>query len=333
MTVLTPELWTDFLGKHPDAHILQTTAWGDLKSAFGWRPARIVRDCCGVQVLFRRLPLSFSVAYIPKGPVGDPSSSDFLWREIDGLCRKYHATHIIVEPDLWLGASGTVDNSPPEGFHPGVQTIQPPRTIVVDLAGEEADILGRMKQKTRYNIHLAQKRGVQVSSSTDIELFYRLVIETGARDQFGVHSKAYYRRVMDLFHPGGACELLVAEYGGEAVAALMVFRNGARAWYFYGASSGKHREQMPTYLLQWEGIRWARSSGCRVYDLWGVPDFEEIDLEANFAQRSDGLWGVYRFKRGFGGSLKRSAGPWERIYQPTMVAFYRWWYKRRQIEE
>jgi lipid II:glycine glycyltransferase (peptidoglycan interpeptide bridge formation enzyme) len=332
MPVLSPEGWNDFLGKHPDVHILQTAAWGDLKAAFGWRPVRLERDGCGVQILFRRLPLGFSVAYIPRGPVGDIAGWDFLWRDIDGLCHRYRATHLLVEPDLWIGDGCVFDDSPPQGFRIGIQSIQPPRTIVVNLVGDETELLGRMKQKTRYNIHLAQKHGVQVTSSTDVGLFYEMVKETGARDQFGVHSRDYYRRALELFRPSRACELLLAEYEGMTIAAVMVFRNGARAWYFYGASSGKHREYMPAYLLQWEGMRWARSFGCREYDLWGVPDFDESDLEAQFTHRSDGLWGVYRFKRGFGGHVKRTAGPWERIYQPTMVAFYRWWTQRRRIE-
>jgi len=104
--------------------------------------------------------------------------------------------------------------------------------------------------------------------------------------------------------------MLCAFFGGEALAALMVFQRGRRAWYFYGASSDEYRELMPTYLLQWEAMRWARTNGCETYDLWGVPEASEDQLEAEFPHRSDGLWGVYRFKRGFGGDLHRSHGPW-----------------------
>jgi lipid II:glycine glycyltransferase (peptidoglycan interpeptide bridge formation enzyme) len=203
---------------------------------------------------------------------------------------------------------------------------------VINLEGDEAEILGRMKQKTRYNIHLAQKRGVKVAPSDDIELFHRLALETGERDGFGVHSLEYYRRTMALFTPSESCRLLMAEVDGDVVAGLIAFRRGARAWYFYGVSSARHREHMPTYLLQWEAIRWARSCGCREYDLWGVPDAGEAELEAQFTTRSDGLWGVYRFKRGFGGSLRRSAGPWERVYRPTLYKLFHYWTKRGQVD-
>jgi len=103
----------------------------------------------------------------------------------------------------------------------------------------------------------------------------------------------------------------------------MVFALPPRAWYFYGASSNVHREKMPTYLLQWEAMRWAKSQGCTSYDLWGIPDEEEEMLEAEFTHRHDGLWGVYRFKRGFGGRLARSVGAWDRVYSPARYRLYR----------
>ncbi len=85
---------------------------------------------------------------------------------------------------------------------------------------------------------------------------------------------------------------------------------------------------MPTYLLQWEAMRWARARGCTSYDLWGVPDAELAELEAGFTTRGDGLWGVYRFKRGFGGVLRRSAGSWDRIYLPLLYRLYTVWLAR-----
>jgi lipid II:glycine glycyltransferase (peptidoglycan interpeptide bridge formation enzyme) len=146
---------------------------------------------------------------------------------------------------------------------------------------------------------------------------------TGERDAFGVHTLAYYQRAYELFHSVGACELLVASYESEPLAGLMVFAHGARAWYFYGASTNQHRNKMPTYLLQWAAILWAKTKGCKQYDLWGIPDVDEETLETQFTQRADGLWGVYRFKRGFGGELKRSARSWDRVYKPVMYAAYR----------
>ena len=123
--------------------------------------------------------------------------------------------------------------------------------------------------------------------------------------------------------------MLIAAYQGQPLAGLMVFADGQRAWYLYGASARDHRDRMPTYLLQWEAMRWARSRGCVEYDLWGVPDEEEELLESQFTTREDGLWSVYRFKRGFGGRLLRAAGPWDRVYQPALYRLYQWWADRR----
>lgn len=179
-----------------------------------------------------------------------------------------------------------------------------------------------MKQKTRYNIRLAEKKGVIVRTWDDMESFHKMMLVTGDRDHFGIHSLEYYRCAYELFHPMDMCELLVAEYEGKPLAALMVFARGQRAWYFYGASTDEERNRMPAYLLQWEAMKWAKARGCEEYDLWGVPDEEEPTLEANFEKQQDGLWGVYRFKRGFGGELKRVAQAMDRVYNPMLYWAY-----------
>jgi lipid II:glycine glycyltransferase (peptidoglycan interpeptide bridge formation enzyme) len=240
------------------------------------------------------------------------------------------AIFLKVEPDQFE-IPGEEAELPP-GFRGSEHAIQPRRTLLVDLNGNEEQILARMKQKTRYNIRLALKKGVIVRSSGDLDLFYRLIQQTGQRDRFGVHTLEYYRQAYEIFHPRGECELLVAEFEGEPLGGILVFTRGSRAWYFYGASTNVHRDRMPAYLLQWEAMRWARLQGCDTFDLWGVPDYPEELLEAEFTNRSDGLWGVYRFKRGFNGQLLRSAGPWDRVYQPLLYRFYLWWAARRTGE-
>ncbi|MEW6084523.1 MAG: peptidoglycan bridge formation glycyltransferase FemA/FemB family protein [Chloroflexota bacterium] len=306
--------WNRFLAQHPNAHLLQTGEWGELKSAFGWKPARIVSENTGVQILFRTLPLGFTIGYIPKANFPSP-----LWSEIDSVCKHHRAIFLKFEPDSW-------NHLKPDAWNLKLETsphnIQPPRTIVVDLKDSEEEILARMKQKTRYNIRLAEKKGVIVRAWDDIESFHKMMLVTGGRDGFGVHSLEYYRRAYDLFHLKGMCELLVAEFEGNPLAALFVARNGNRAYYLYGASTDEERNRMPTYLLQWEAMKWAKARGCEEYDLWGVPDEDEATLEANFETRHDGLWGVYRFKRGFGGELKRAAQAMDRVYNPLLYKAY-----------
>ena len=317
--------WDAFLAQHPHAHVLQTSAWGRLKSGFGWQPEYYQAGGAGALVLFRRLPLGLSVAYVPKGPLGTGWRD--LWPELNAACRRRRAVFLKVEPDVWEQDAPAVA-AEFAGFHP-VAPVQPRRTIVIDLSGGEEAVLARMKQKTRYNIRLAEKKEVRVRQTDDVEAYYRLMQVTGQRDGFGVHAAEYYRQAYRNFAPGGQVALLLAEYDGRPLAGLMAFASGWRAWYFYGASSDEERNRMPAYLLQWEAMRWAMQRGCSEYDLWGVPDEDEDALEAGFESRSDGLWGVYRFKRGFGGRLMRSAGAWEKVYQPVLYRLYQWVLARR----
>jgi lipid II:glycine glycyltransferase (peptidoglycan interpeptide bridge formation enzyme) len=326
MNSLSSAQWTEFLAAHPGAHILQTAAWGELKAHFGWEVVRLKAAGSGAQILFRRLAPGFTFGYLPKGPVGHEWEP--LWPIIDELCRERKAVFLKVEPDLWQEQAGDGEPAVPEGFRLSPQSIQPPRTLAVDISAPRDQVLARMKQKTRYNIRLARRKQVVVRPSADIAAFSNLMQVTAQRDEFGAHNRAYYQRAFDLFHARGECELLMAEYQGELLAGVMVFAHGPRAWYFYGASSDSHRNRMPAYLLQWEAICWAQKAGCLVYDLWGVPDEDLAQLEAGFTSRSDGLWGVYRFKRGFGGQLRRAGGPWDRVYRPAFYTLYRWWAAR-----
>ena len=208
----------------------------------------------------------------------------------------------------------------------------------MDLTPDPEELLRRMKQKTRYNIRLAARKGVTVraGSEADLASFYELMETTAQRDGFGIHTRAYYEAAHHLFVPTGQGRLLLAEYEGQLLAGLVVLgvgRRGGTACYMYGASSDEHRNLMPTYILQWEAMLWAKEQGHRVYDLWGVPDEDEATLEAGFTQRNDGLWGVYRFKRGFGGRLVRTAGAWDLVYAPLRYQLYSAavsWLERRQ---
>lgn len=318
MTEVTLTEWNQFLTKFPNAHLLQMGEWGELKKDFGWKPVRVISENVGVQILFRRLPLGFTIAYMPKAVISNELMSNEFWREIDSVCKRNRAIFLKVEPDAW----DSEFNLQPSTFKHSTHNIQPPRTIVVDIRKSEGEILAGMKQKTRYNIRLAEKKGVTVRAWDDVASFHEMMLVTGGREGFGVHSKAYYQRAYELFHPKGKCELLLAEYEGKPLASLMVFANGRRAWYVYGASNNEERNRMPTYLVQWEAIRWAKARGCEEYDLWGVPDEDEATLEAQFERRSDGLWGVYRFKRGFGGQLKRAAQALDRVYNPVLYWAY-----------
>jgi lipid II:glycine glycyltransferase (peptidoglycan interpeptide bridge formation enzyme) len=335
MPIVSLSDWNQFISRHPNTHLLQTGEWGELKSVFGWKPVRVISGNVGVQILFRKLPLGFTVGYIPKAviPKGDAVSeqssvnSGRFWKEVDSVCKSHHTIFLKLEPDSW-DSSFIIHHSHQHlrlvqvSFIISPHNIQPPRTIMIDIRGSEEEILAKMKQKTRYNIRLAEKKGVTVRVWDDVESFHKMMLVTGGRDGFGVHSLEYYKRAYELLQPKGLGEILVAEFENKPLAALFVARNGNRAYYLYGASTDEERNRMPTYLLQWEAMKWAKARGCEEYDLWGVPDEDEATLEANFESRHDGLWGVYRFKRGFGGELKRAAQAMDRVYNPLLYWVY-----------
>jgi peptidoglycan pentaglycine glycine transferase (the first glycine) len=326
-----PELslaeWNSFLEEHPTAHLLQSGEWGELKSAFGWDTVRMVSGNTGAQILFRRLPLGLTFAYIPKGPVSIERSALVdvgFWKEVDALCRSRKAIFLKVETNQWVSASDPEPAAQHPGFVFSPQHVQPHSTLVIDLLGSEDEVFNRMKPKTRYNIRLAGRKDVVVHPSDDIENFYRVMTITGQREEFHVHSQEYYRRAYELFYSNRMCELLVADFQSRTLATLMVFGYGKQAYYFYGASSDEERNRKATYPLQWEAIRWAHAKGCEEYDMWGIPD-QATDVEEDDAEaREDGLWGVYRFKRGFGGSIKRAKPTLDRVYNPLIYKLYQW---------
>jgi len=329
MTITTSSQWDEFYRQHPHAHILQSGQWARLKSAYQWDSDHVVVGVNGAQILFRRTFFGFTIAYIPKGPIGE--GWHLLLPEIDAICRQHKAIFLKIEPDFWEPLPDHLLRQLID-FQPS-KPIQPARTIAIDLSDDEETILARMKQKTRYNIQLAKRKDIVVREMHDLNIFQQLMQATAVRDGFGVHSQAYYQMIYDLYAPFGNCGLFQAEYQGKPLAALMALKQGKRCWYFYGASNDEERNRMPTYLLQWEAIRWAKQNGCEMYDLWGVPDADEQTLEANFTNRHDGLWGVYRFKRGFGGSLMRSAGAWDKVYQPMLYWLYQKWMTIRDRSE
>ncbi len=239
------------------------------------------------------------------------------------ICRQQKAIFLRVEPDqedpLDENLTGQLT-----GFIPVADTIQPRQTILIDITGDPESWLARMKQKTRYNTRLAEKKEVRVVESQDFDAFDHLMKATGQRDGFGVHTLAYYKAAYASFAEKNQVALLQAEFDGKPLAMLMVFCQGKRAYYLYGASGDEERQRMPAYLLQFEAMKWAASKGCTEYDLWGIPDASEEDLEAHFEERSESLWGVYRFKRGLGGRLSRSCPGYDYVYQPLLYKILRW---------
>ncbi len=171
-----------------------------------------------------------------------------------------------------------------------------------------------MHQKWRYNIRLAARKEVtvRVGGAADFDLYDSLSTVTGERDAFATRPRGYYEDVWRTFQPERS-RLFVAEYQGRALAAIIVVRVGNTAVYLYGASSNEERNRMPNHALQWEAIRWAKSEGCQGYDFWGIPP--EVPLDGEVEEIGEGgLWGVFRFKQGFGGKVVKYPGAFDFPY-------------------
>lgn len=315
---------------HPRASFLQLTHWADLKCAFGWEADRTALTdtsgeiIAGAQLLFRPLPLKLGkLAYLPYGAyVTEDSQWQALWEAVHSCAKRNGAAFLKWEPGHYI------KDAQPDftqwGFSHSPQRVQPPNTVLLDVTEDDDDIQARMNQSTRRNIRKAYKNDIRYYEATpqDFEDFARIIAVTGDRNDFGVHEPAYYRQMYELLVPQDAV-LILAEHEGDTLAANFVVQSGNMAIYLEGASSSKKRKLMASYGVQWEGIQWAKRRGLNYYDMWGIPDEDEATLEAAFQDRNDGLWGVYRFKRGWGGQIQRTAGAWDFVYNQLVYAAYR----------
>ena len=294
----------------------------------------------------RGLAARMRILYVPKGPLLSWEEIDLrrkVLHDLEIFARQQGAIFIKIDPDIVLGRGipgSTQDQPNPQGahitadltalgWHFSQDQIQFRNTVLIDLTPTEEALLAGMKQKTRYNIRLAERKGVSVRQATlaDLSLLYQMYVETSLRDGFVIREAGYYHSVWKTFMQSRKAQALIAQVDEQPVAGLVLFHFAGKAWYLYGMSRSQHREKMPTYLLQWEAIRLAKAAGCRCYDLWGAPDeFQEADP----------MWGVYRFKEGLGGQVVRTAGAWDLPVQKLLYRLYtqvlpRWldWLRQR----
>ena len=286
-------------------------------------------------ILQQALNKDTSIAYVPYGPELEPSEEvqgEFL-EELSEILRSYLPKSCIgIRYDLaWQSHWDKPENynesntweGPPDRkyqeFRLNYNTnnwnlkransdILPAHTVYLDLIPDEQTLLARMKPKTRYNIHLAARKGVTVrrAGMEELPIWYKLYSDTAQRNGIFLNDIEYFKSVLaakadDTLSPA-TVELLLAEKDGEALAAIFLVLSGIRGTYLYGASSSQHRNCMPTYALQWEAIRIAKASGCTEYDMFGVSPGPEP---------SHPMYGLYKFKMGFGGQLFHQMGCWD----------------------
>ncbi len=342
--VTSQDAWEAALRSLPASSFMQAWAWGEFKAGYGWRALRwmwadeadpLASPLAAAQVLERSLrfgPLTFTVSYVPKGPLlrsADAANLDRVLSDLEDHARIRRAIQIKIDPDIVQASRNseeTLEQPHAEGeqwaarlakrgWRASAEQVQFRSTIVLELAPTDDALLAAMKQKTRYNIRLAARKGVGVRLGTpaDLPLLYRMYAATAQRNSFVIRDKAYYDAAWGSFMLAGLAQAFIAVSDGRPVAAIIVFAYGRRACYVYGMSQDYDREKMPNHLLQWEAIRWARSRGCTIYDFWGAPDQPNP---------KDPLWGVYNFKQGFGGRFVRHLGAWDFAPNPALYAGY-----------
>jgi len=329
--------FNDFMATHPKGHVLQTWQWGSLKGAGTWQPLRLVVEEGGeiiaaVSLLKRQLPFRMgSLFYVPRGPVLDIEREDvwnLLLEGIAALAKTYQAVFLKIDPDIKDGDPLWSKRLKQAGFHcaekgEGFEGIQPRHVFRLDISPDEETLLANLQQKTRYNLRLAEKKGVEVvvAGRDSLADFYKLLCETAERDKFLIRPYKYYENFYDFLVPAGLAELFLVYYEGKAIAGALAFRLGEKAWYIYGASANQYRNVMPNYLMQWRMIQWAKSHGCTMYDFRGVPG--DVGPEHP-------LYGLVKFKKGFGGEYISFIGEYDLVYRPANYRFYHWLEPRYQ---
>jgi lipid II:glycine glycyltransferase (peptidoglycan interpeptide bridge formation enzyme) len=332
--------WNTVIRRLPAAHILQTAEWAAFKHRqTGWQAEQVViRDehnlpIGAAHVLTRRIgPLA--VMYAPKGPLLDyanPQTVERMLETLQGLAKRRRAIWLKIDPDVPIayGEPNTPEDQPAavgqqvvarlqaRGWRFSESQVQFRNSIVIDLTRSEDELLAQMGQGKRRKVRYGPKHGVTVRTGSidDLPLLYRLYAETGTRDGFITRPYAYYLDEWGTMLQAGLAHVLIAEVERVAVGHVILFHFGQTCWYFTGASVSDPamRRLMPSDLLQWEAMRWAKAQGYTVYDMYGAPnDFSETDP----------MWGVYDFKRDFGGQVVRGIGAWDYAPIPPLYWAY-----------
>jgi lipid II:glycine glycyltransferase (peptidoglycan interpeptide bridge formation enzyme) len=312
----------------PDGGFLQSEYWRKFQESVGRKTYNISANdengepIAWANIIEHTLPIAGKYFYVPRGPVvSDQRSliSDQFFGNLLNLAKKNNAGWIRIEPpsdeELELIKKNNVGAdlvSVRDGQAQGLSLrikkssvdMQPREILILDISKSEEEILAGMKQKTRYNIRLAEKRGVKIHGTWNmehgiktkyVEDFLRLIKITAERDKIAVHPEGYYQKMFEVI-PSDVLKLYAAEYQGKIIAANLVVFFGKTATYLHGASDDEHRNVMAPYLLQWRQIQDAKAAGCERYDFGGV----KTEKISNFKFQISNSWqGITKFKTGF----------------------------------
>lgn len=318
--------WDNFVKTNAaDGGLLQSWGWGDFQKSLDNKIYRLALTNGGgqfqaaIMLIKYDLPFEYNYLYAPRGPVINvvsPEDLNSLFAEIKAIARQEKSFMLRLDPPWTMGNEKLLTDL---GIRKSEYEVQPKCNMVIDISGSEEEILGRMKSKTRYNIGLAQKKGVTLrvcQELCDLEVFWQLTKQTAKRDGFNPHTKEHYKKMFEFLGKDGTLKLFLAEYHNKIIAANLVAFFGKTAVYLHGASSDVDRDVMATYFLQWMGILEAKKNGCHDYDFGGV------NGKTYFNKKWEG---ITRFKTGFSQNEepKEYLGNFELVLNPFVFAAYK----------
>lgn len=293
---------------------LQSWSWGEFQQAQGHEIKRLgifdADKLLGAVTLIKKsLPLAINYYFAPRGPVVQSSIVwNYLTEELKKVARQEKIAFLRFEPPVTDGQDGHEEwkkITQAKEIHKTI-SLEPEQTSILDLSQSEKDLLANMHSKTRYNIRLAQKKGVEVFIATaeDFSSWWDLLQATGTRDGFRLHSKAYYQAMLKV----SGMKLYLARHEQSILAGILVSEFASTATYVHGASSNDGRHLMAPHLLQWQAICDAQAAGYKVYDFYGVDKLK---------------WpGVTKFKDGFAGQNLAYLGTFDLVWQAGYYKLY-----------
>lgn len=324
--------WNEQVAASPFGDVLQCLEWGELKKP-DWRPLPLFigppeKPDAQALILRRSLPRTGRcIFYIPRGPILDWENHDTaraIIEKIRAEAKRQRAILVKIDPAVPKGDANIEKTLQNLGFLPSPDAAnsfggtQPRFVMKLDISGSEDEVTKRFHQKWRYNIRLANKKGIEVKTDCtrdDVKVFHDIYRVTAERDGFTGRPLSYFHKMWDVLVEKGIAKFFVTTFEGQPLSAAICFILGEQCWYVYGASSNEHRNLMPNHAMQWAMIDWARSQGCTVYDFRGVHDIKSDDgkLLDNLMDSPDGL---VRFKAGFGAQLVEYCGEWDLVIDP-----------------
>lgn len=301
-------------------HPLQSWEWGEFREKMGQKVLRLgVFDgkklVSGYQATVHPIPhTQYSIIYLPKGPLPDKLMLESLAK----IGKQENAIFVKMEPAIQK-ASGF------ENIHKFLLENNcrvgkpnfPKYTFYLDLTKKEEDLMQAMHPKTRYNLRLAQKYGVEVSEDNSPKAFethLKLLLETIKRQGFYAHTPDYHRKMWEILQPAGIAHLLVAKYKKNPLVTWILFVFNKVLYYPYGSSSREYKEVMPSYTMMWEAIQFGKRQKCKIFDLWGTPGPNPSP--------SDPWFGFHRFKLGFSPELIEFIGTYDLVLNLYLYPLY-----------